>query len=131
MDFPSNFIVRAADLGFRNTKYVSSIVGSDICCASFPSIAYPSRREPSTHIGQQAVASMLHWIGALYGFQNIILVGGAAYLFKKAIKEAFPKHNILEVKDPLYANVRGFQIAGMNYAQKLIAAQAAATQGGA
>lgn len=91
-----------------------------------------SRVMPIAHsIAQQAVASMLRWIGALYGFQNIILVGGGAYLFKKAIKEAFPKHKILEVKEPLYANVRGFQIAGMNHAPKLFATPAAAAQGGA
>jgi hypothetical protein len=30
-------------------------------------------------------------------------------------KEAFPKHVIHEIKEPLYANVKGFQIAGTNY----------------
>lgn len=79
-----------------------------------------SRAMPMAHaIAQQAVASMMRWIEASYSFQNIILVGGGAYLFKKALKEAFPKHRILEVKDPLHANVRGFQIAGMNHALKL------------
>jgi plasmid segregation protein ParM len=37
-------------------------------------------------------------------------------LFKKAVKEAFATHQILEVKDPMFANVRGYQIAGTNYA---------------
>ncbi|MCE4369739.1 PRTRC system protein D [Xanthomonas hortorum] len=67
-------------------------------------------------VAQQAVSSMMQWIGADYAFQNIVLVGGGAYLFRKAVKAAFPQHRILEVKDPLYANVRGFQLAGMNYA---------------
>lgn len=45
---------------------------------------------PIAHsIAQQAVASMMRWIEASYSFQNIILVGGGAYLFKKAVKEAF------------------------------------------
>ena len=66
-------------------------------------------------IAQQADSSMMQWIEGAYSFQNIILVGGGAFLFKKAVKEAFPKHTIHEIKDPLYANVRGFQIAGMNY----------------
>ncbi|WP_420475184.1 PRTRC system protein D [Noviherbaspirillum sp. ST9] len=66
-------------------------------------------------IAQQAVSSMMQWIEAAYSFQNIILVGGGAFLFKKAVKEAFPKHRIHEVKEPMYANVKGFQIAGMNY----------------
>ncbi|HQU79866.1 MAG TPA: PRTRC system protein D [Azonexus sp.] len=91
-----------------------------------------SRAMPMAHsIAQQAVASMMRWIDASYSFQNIILVGGGAYLFKKAVKEAFPKHKILEVKDPLHANVRGFQIAGMNYAPKLFGAPVAAVQGDA
>ena len=66
-------------------------------------------------VAQQAVSSMMQWIGADYTFQNIILVGGGAFLFKKAVKDAFPRHRIHEVKDPLYANVRGFQLAGINY----------------
>lgn len=70
---------------------------------------------PIAHsVARQAVASMMQWIGADYAFQNIILVGGGAFLFKKALKEAFPRHKILEVRDGLYANVRGFQLAGMN-----------------
>ena len=91
-----------------------------------------SRAMPMAHsIAQQAVASMMRWIGASYSFQNIILVGGGAYLFKKAVKEAFPKHRILEVKDPLHANVRGFQIAGMNHVDKISSGTATAIQGGA
>lgn len=72
-------------------------------------------------IAQQAVSSMMQWIDASYSFQNIILVGGGAFLFKQAVKEAFPKHKIQEVKDPMYANVKGFQIAGMNYAASALA----------
>lgn len=70
-------------------------------------------------IAQQAVSSMLQWIEASYSFQNIILVGGGAFLFKKVVKEAFPRHKIYEIKDPMYANVKGFQIAGMNYVRSM------------
>jgi len=45
-----------------------------------------------------------------------VLVGGGAFLFRKAVKAAFLKHRIHEVKEPLFANVRGFQIAGQNHA---------------
>ena len=77
-----------------------------------------SRLMPIAHtIARQAVSSMMQWIDASYSFQNIILVGGGAFLFKKAVKQAFPKHTIHEVKDPMYANVKGFQIAGTNYAE--------------
>ena len=37
-------------------------------------------------------------------------------MFKKAVREAFATHQILEFKDPMFANVRGYQIAGTNYA---------------
>ena len=70
-------------------------------------------------IARQAVSSMMQWIEDPYSIQNIILVGGGAFLFKKAVKEVFPKHKIHEVKEPMYANVRGFQIAGMNYAESI------------
>ena len=67
-------------------------------------------------VAQQAVSTMRQWIETPESLQNIILVGGGAFLFKKAVKAAFPKHRIHEVKEPVFANVRGFQIAGQNYA---------------
>jgi len=75
---------------------------------------------PIAHsVAQRAVGAMLESIPADYSFQNIILVGGGAFLFRNALRQAFPKHRIVEVKEPMYANVRGFQIAGMNYARSL------------
>jgi len=59
---------------------------------------------------------MAHRIGESYNVQHVILVGGGAFLFKKAVKQAFSTHQILEVKEPMFANVRGYQIAGTNYA---------------
>ena len=66
-------------------------------------------------VAQQAVSTMRQWIETPESLQNIILVGGGAFLFRKAVKAAFPKHRIHEVKEPLFANVRGFQLAGQNY----------------
>jgi plasmid segregation protein ParM len=67
-------------------------------------------------VAQQAVSTMRQWIETPESLQNIVLVGGGAFLFRKAVKAAFPKHRIHEVKEPLFANVRGFQIAGQNLA---------------
>ena len=64
---------------------------------------------------------MRQWIETPESLQNIILVGGGAFLFKTAVKAAFPKHRIHEVKEPMFANVRGFQIAGQNYAASAMA----------
>jgi plasmid segregation protein ParM len=75
-------------------------------------------------VAQQAVSTMRQWIETPESLQNIILVGGGAFLFKKAVKAAFPKHRIHEVKEPLYANVRGFQMAGQNYAMTSLATPA-------
>jgi plasmid segregation protein ParM len=44
---------------------------------------------------------------------NILLSGGGAFFFKSVIQEAFPRHKVQELKDGLYANVIGFQLAGM------------------
>jgi len=74
-------------------------------------------------IAEQAIGEMLHYVGDGSDIKNIILVGGGAFFFKKAIKEAFPKHRIHELKDALYANVKGFQLAGVEYAKTLIASE--------
>jgi plasmid segregation protein ParM len=72
-------------------------------------------------VAEQAVSTMKEWIEAPHSLQNIILVGGGAFLFKKAVKAAFPRHRIHEVKEPMFANVRGFQLAGQNYALSAMA----------
>ncbi|MFY9327741.1 MAG: PRTRC system protein D, partial [Georgfuchsia sp.] len=66
---------------------------------------------------------------APHSLQNIILVGGGAFLFRKAVKAAFPKHRIHEVKEPMFANVRGFQLAGQNYAHSVMVAGRERAQG--
>jgi plasmid segregation protein ParM len=66
-------------------------------------------------VAERAVGAMLESIPAAYSLQNIILVGGGAFLFRGAVRKAFPKHRIHEVAEPMFANVRGFQLAGMNY----------------
>jgi plasmid segregation protein ParM len=72
-------------------------------------------------VAQQAVSTMRQWIETPESLQNIILVGGEAFLFKRSVKAAFPKHRIHEVKEPMFANVRGFQVAGQNYASTTLA----------
>jgi len=67
-------------------------------------------------VAKQAVGAMMRRIGEFYDVQHVILVGGGAFLFKKAVKEAFATHQILEVKEPMFSNLRGYQIAGTNYA---------------
>lgn len=65
-------------------------------------------------IAQEAVRAMSLSIGGKYRFDNIVLVGGGAHLFKRALRDAFPKQRLQEVAEPIYANVRGYQRAGMD-----------------
>jgi len=45
----------------------------------------------ANQIAEEAVASMLGEVGSTASFQNIVLVGGGAELFRKAVKRAFPR----------------------------------------
>ncbi|WP_426078641.1 PRTRC system protein D [Janthinobacterium sp. PSPC3-1] len=66
----------------------------------------------ATKIPEQAVAEMLRYVGDAADINNIILVGGAAFFYRKALRAAFARHKIVELKNPIYANVTGFQEAG-------------------
>lgn len=70
-------------------------------------------------IPEQAVAEMMRYVGDAGDIKNILLVGGGAFFFKPALKAAFPNHTISELKDPIFANVRGFQHAGADLARSL------------
>jgi len=41
-------IVRALDVGFGHTKFVSGMDGSEVRCAHFPSVAYPTESDETT-----------------------------------------------------------------------------------
>lgn len=71
-------------------------------------------------IPEQAVAEMMHYVGDAGDIRNIVLVGGGAFFYRKALKAAFPRHTIHELKDPIYANVRGFQSAGIELARAIV-----------
>ena len=49
---------------------------------------------------------------------NIILAGGGAAFFEDVIQESFPHHDLIITPDPIYANVRGFQHAGYQFAKQ-------------
>ena len=63
----------------------------------------------------EAVSKLKEYVGDWEALQNIILVGGAAFMYRKAVKAAFPMHQIEELKQPMFANVKGFQLAGQNH----------------
>ncbi len=65
-------------------------------------------------VAHQAVQAMLQLVGDLHSLDNVILAGGGAHLFRKAIREALPQLKVKELSDAIYANVRGFQLAGQD-----------------
>ena len=60
----------------------------------------------------EAVAAMVNSVGDGADIHNIVLAGGGAKLYLSAIQEKFPHHKILVMENPVYSNVRGFQLAG-------------------
>ncbi|WP_157272352.1 PRTRC system protein D [Azohydromonas aeria] len=76
------------------------------------------RYEPLVQkIADEAVSSMLQQIDHLDDFDSIVLVGGGAALFRKAVKRRLPRHVIQDVDEPMYANVRGYQLIGEEWAR--------------
>jgi len=65
-------------------------------------------------ITDDAVAEMKHYVGNGHDIDNIVLGGGGAFFFLDAIAREFPGRQVRVLDDAVYANVRGFQIAGMD-----------------
>lgn len=70
------------------------------------------------NIADQAMGQVLARLGPTDDVENVVVVGGGAYLFRRAIKKRFPKIQIREVQEPMYANVRGFQMLGEQYVRE-------------
>lgn len=66
-------------------------------------------------IAQLADSAMNKLISGARGvtdIDNVILVGGATHLYLDAVKGRFPNHKIHVGDNPVFANVRGFQMLG-------------------
>lgn len=61
---------------------------------------------------EQFVSVLANKVGQSVDIDNIILAGGGATFFKDVIKAKFPHHDIIVTKNPVFANVRGFQLVG-------------------
>lgn len=66
---------------------------------------------------RQFVGVLANRVGSPADIDNIILVGGGAAYFLDVIQERFPNHKITIADDPVFANVRGFQLAGEQYSR--------------
>ena len=69
---------------------------------------------------QQGISMLANKVGGGgVDIDNILLAGGGAEFYKPLIQEKFPRHEISIAKDPVFANVRGFQLAGQQWANQV------------
>ncbi len=90
------------DTGLR--EGVMTVNGETIRLEDFMTEARQAMHRP--------VTTMMSIIGKHSDINNIVLVGGGSRMFQPAISEAFPSREIIVVENAVYANVRGFQVAG-------------------
>jgi len=60
----------------------------------------------------RAVRAMHNQIGNAHEVDQIVIVGGGARLFANVVRDAFPQHPLAIVEEPVFANVRGYQLIG-------------------
>ena len=65
-----------------------------------------------------ALHALKNSVGDGRGFDEIFIVGGGAHLLERSVKALFPDHPLRVSKDPVYANVRGFQYLGESLARR-------------
>lgn len=99
----TGMLARILDDHFRDGKPFN-VYSKDYNVADYMSAGRP--------IINEAVASLVNSVGDGVDIQNIILAGGGAMIYRDAIAEKFPRHNIIVTKSPVFSNVRGFQLAG-------------------
>lgn len=69
-------------------------------------------------IVEGSVSYMKNIVGSGADIDNIILLGGGAFIFKRALAAAYPQHTILTVPDTQTAIVNGFYLAGLELARR-------------
>jgi plasmid segregation protein ParM len=68
---------------------------------------------------EDAITEMRLLVREASDIDNILIAGGGAPFYRPEIQKAFPKHKVLQLDDPLFANVRGFQMFGLEAAGAL------------
>lgn len=78
----------------------------------------------TSEVDSALMSAMLNMQSKVQSFEdidNIIVVGGAASLYAKALQRLIGRSDIIVARDPQYANVRGFQHLGVDYASRVLA----------
>jgi plasmid segregation protein ParM len=101
----------ALDRGLRDGYF--TLFGGQVPIARYLPDAAP--------VLDKAIAALCHSAGDGSDINNIFLVGGGAKLYASSIAARFPKHPVVIVDDPIYANVRGFHLAGEMQIKNMVA----------
>ncbi len=101
--------LEAIDQAYRGNK-ILRVYQRDINLAQFD--------RQAEKVADQAVSTVIQSMDHTYDVEHIILVGGGAPLYRKAIRRHFKSHTIHEVEDSRAANVRGFQLIGEQYVRE-------------
>jgi plasmid segregation protein ParM len=64
----------------------------------------------------QAINALEKSVGAGDDIDNIFIAGGGAPIYHKALQARYPRHQVIQISEPQFANVRGFQVVGTNWA---------------
>ena len=65
-----------------------------------------------------SVNYMKNLVGDGSDVDNIILIGGGSYVYRKTIETYYPNHQIIVLEEAQMANVQGYQMAGLDYVSK-------------
>jgi len=78
-------------------------------------------------VAAEAVTEMKRALQGTSDVDNIVLVGGSAFFFKPVIESMLTNRHVITVKDSEFSNLRGFQLAGSEWAANRVreSAQAA------
>lgn len=77
-------------------------------------------KERANAVVNEAVNQLVNTVGDGADIDNIMVAGGGADFYIDAIKDRFPRHSVLTSEEPVYANVLGFQKAGLRQIMKIM-----------
>lgn len=60
----------------------------------------------------QGVQALAASVGSMADIDQVVLVGGGAPLYARALRRVLREHPVLQVERPCFANVQGFQLVG-------------------
>lgn len=75
-------------------------------------------KDRANGVVNEAVGNLLNSVGDGADIDNIMVAGGGTPFFIDIIRDRFPRHNVLTSDEPVFANVMGFQKAGIRQMMK-------------